>query len=75
MKKYTMPVIIEKDKDGYYVWNTRLCKTAAHRGPSARNLSQTSKTTQPCIKDRLAKGEKIKIPEMIRVTTLEVASL
>ncbi len=55
--------------------NARLCKTATHRESPARNLSQTSKTTQPCIKDRFAKGEKIEIPEMIRATTLEVASL
>lgn len=67
--KYKMPVIIEKDKDGYYA--ERPASSLLRTGSHLRNIKDAAALY---IKHGLAKDEKIEVPDMISVTTLEVSA-
>ncbi len=72
MKNFTLPVIIQKDKDGYFAFCPVLqgCYT---QGDSYEEAWENIKDAiQLHIEDRLSNGEDIPISEMISLITLEV---
>ena len=73
MKTYHFPVVIEKDKDGYYAFCPELqgCYSSGATFEEARaNLADAIRLH---VEDRIAHGEQIKVPESINLTTVEVA--
>lgn len=74
MKKYTLPIIIEKDKDGYYAACPALqgCYTQGDTYEEA--LANIKDAIALHIQDRIARGEEIEAPEFVSVATLEVAA-
>lgn len=74
MKKYTMPIIIEKDRDGYYAECPALQGCYTQGATYEEALANIRDAITLHIQDRVAKGEKIEVPEMVSVTTLEVAA-
>lgn len=73
MRKFTLPIVIEKDSDGYYVFCPVLqgCYTQGDTYEEA--LSNIEDAIRLHIEDRLASGEAIPTSEMISLATLEVA--
>ncbi len=72
MSKFTLPVIIQKDKDGYFAFCPVLqgCYT---QGDSYEEAWENIKDAiQLHIEDRLANGEDIPVNEMVSLITLEV---
>ncbi len=72
--KYVLPIIIEKDKHGYYAECPALqgCYTQGDTYEEA--LANIKDAVKLHLQDRLANGEAIDVPEMVSVTTLEVAA-
>lgn len=73
-QKYMLPIVIEKDKSGYYAECPALqgCYT---QGKSYEEVLANIKDAVILhIEDRTARGEAIEIPEMVSVATLEVAA-
>jgi len=72
MKKYSFPVVIEKDEDGWYVGlvpDLKGCHT------QARNLSELDKRLREAIKLCLAAEKKHPVPNtFIGVHQIEVAA-
>ncbi|MCR4408198.1 MAG: type II toxin-antitoxin system HicB family antitoxin [Anaerolineae bacterium] len=72
MRKFMLPIIIEKDKDGYFAFCPSLqgCYT---QGESYEEvLANIEDAIRLHIEDRLASGESIPTPEMVSLATLEV---
>jgi len=69
-----MPIIIEKDHDGYYASCPSLqgCYTQGDTYDEALNNIRDSISLH--LQDRLDRGEVISVPEFITVATLEVAA-
>lgn len=69
-----MPIVIEKDKAGYYASCPALqgCYTQGDTYEEA--LTNVKDAIKLHIQDHLARGEKIDVPEMISVSTMEVAA-
>lgn len=74
MKKYTMPIVIEKDRDGYYAACPALQGCYAQGATYEEALANIRDAISLHIQDRLASEEKIETPEMVSVTTMEVAA-
>ncbi len=74
MKKYTMPIIIEKDKYGYYAECPALQGCYTQGATYEEALANIKDAVALHIQDRRAKREKIEVPELVSVTTLEIAS-
>lgn len=74
MSKFTLPVVIEKDSEGYFAYCPPLqgCYTQGDTYEEA--LANIEDAIRLHIEDRLAKGESIPISEMISFTTLEVVA-
>ena len=74
MTKYTMPVVIEKDADGYFAQCLSLqgCYTQGDTYEEALTNIKDAITLH--VQDRLANGEAIETPDMVSVTTLEIAA-
>ena len=72
MRKFVLPVVIEKDKDGYFVFCPTLqgCYTQGDSYEEA--LNNIEDAIRLHIEDRLASGESIPTAEMISLTSLEV---
>jgi len=72
MRKFVLPVIIEKDKDGYFVFCPALqgCYTQGDSYEEA--MANIEDAIRLHIEDRLASGEPITTPEMVSLATLEV---
>lgn len=73
MKKYNFAAVIEKDETGYYAFCPELqgCYTSGATFEEARaNLADAIKLH---VEDRLANGEKIRTPDNVNLTTVEVA--
>lgn len=74
MTHYTLPVVIEKDSDGYFAQCPALqgCYT---QGDTYEEVWANIKDAVALhIQDRLAQGEPIETPEMVSVATLEIAA-
>jgi predicted RNase H-like HicB family nuclease len=72
VQKYNFPVVIEKDKDGYFAFCPALqgCYTQGESYEEAlRNIQDAIRLH---IEDRLASGEPLPTSEMVSLATLEV---
>jgi len=72
MNKFVMPIIIEKDKEGYFAFCPVLqgCYT---QGKSFEEvLDNIEDAVRLHIEDRLASGEPLPDTEMVSLATLEV---
>lgn len=74
MRKYTLPVIIEKDSDGYYAHCPALQGCYSQGETYEEALVNIKDAMSLHVQDRLARGEPIEIPEFVSVTALEVAA-
>jgi predicted RNase H-like HicB family nuclease len=74
LKKYNLPIVVEKDRHGYYAACPALqgCYTQGDTYEEA--LANIKDAIRLHIQDRMARGEKIETPEMVSVTTLEIAA-
>jgi predicted RNase H-like HicB family nuclease len=70
--KFRLPVVIEKDSDGYYAYCPSLqgCYTQGDSYEEA--LENIEDVIRLHIEDRLANNEPIPCSEMVSLTTLEV---
>jgi predicted RNase H-like HicB family nuclease len=72
MRKFTLPVVIEKDEDGYFAFCPVLqgCYTQGDSYEEAfKNISDAVRLH---VEDRLSTGEHVPTAEMVSLTTLEV---
>ncbi|HIC89297.1 MAG TPA: type II toxin-antitoxin system HicB family antitoxin [Anaerolineae bacterium] len=72
MRKFVLPVVIEKDQDGYFAFCPTLqgCYTQGDSYEEA--LANIADAIRLHIEDRLASGDPIPTAEMISLATLEV---
>ena len=73
MKSYRMSVVVEKDKDGYFVFCPELqgCYTQGDTYEEA--IENIEDAIRLHIADRLKSGEEIPLTDSISLTSLEVA--
>lgn len=74
MGKFTLPVVIEKDSDGYFAYCPSLQGCYSQGDTYEEALANIEDAMRLHIEDRLAKGETIATSEMISFTTLEVVA-
>ena len=74
MSKFVLPVVIEKDSDGYFAYCPPLQGCYSQGGTYEEALANIEDAMRLHIEDRLAKGESIATSEMISLTTLEVVA-
>jgi predicted RNase H-like HicB family nuclease len=72
LNRFTLPVIIEKDKDGYFAFCPDLQGCYTQGDSYEEVLSNIEDAIRLHIEDRLENGESIPISEMVSLTTLEV---
>ncbi len=74
MTRYTFPVVIEKDEDGYFAYCPTLqgCYTQGDTYEEA--LANIRDAIQLHIADRQASGEAIPEVEVVSLTMLEIAA-
>ena len=74
MTRYTFPVVIEKDEDGYFAYCPTLqgCYTQGDTYEEA--LANIRDAIQLHIEDRLETGESIPEVEVVSLTMLEIAA-
>ncbi|MCC7353475.1 MAG: type II toxin-antitoxin system HicB family antitoxin [Anaerolineae bacterium] len=72
MQKFTLPIVIEKDEDGYFVFCTSLQGCYSQGDSYEEALENIQDAIRLHIEDRLASGEPIPAPEMVSLATLEV---
>jgi len=72
MRKFVLPVVIEKDKEGYFAFCPALqgCYTQGDSYEEA--LTNIEDAIRLHIEDRLASGEAIPTAELVSLATLEV---
>lgn len=68
MRKYTMPIVIEKDKDGYFASCSALQGCCTQGDTYEQALANIKEAITLHIQDHLAHGEKITVPEMFRMS-------
>ncbi len=72
VKELNIPVVIEKDEDGYYAFCPTLqgCYT---QGDTYEELMENlADVIRLHIEDRLEEGEKVEVPENISLTSIKV---
>ncbi len=74
MSKFTLPVVIEKDSDGYFAYCPSLQGCYSQGDTYEETLANIEDAMRLHVEDRLAKGESIATSEMISITTLEVVA-
>ena len=74
MKNYRFPIIIEKDEDGYFASCPSLqgCFTQGETYEEA--LENIKDAIRLHLEDRLAEGEEIPQPELVSLTSIEIAA-
>jgi predicted RNase H-like HicB family nuclease len=72
MRRFVLPIVIEKDKDGYFAFCPTLqgCYTQGDSYEEA--LDNIEDAIRLHIEDRLASGESIPTGQMISLATLEI---
>ena len=73
MSLYRFPVIIEKDKDGYFSYCPALQGYYTQGDTYEEVLENTRDAIRLHIEDRIKSGEDIPQPEAVSLTSLEVA--
>lgn len=73
MQRFMLPVVVEKDKDGYFASCPVLqgCYTQGNSYEEA--IGNIEDAIRLHIEDRLASGEPVPAAEMVSLATLEVA--
>lgn len=73
MERYNLPIVIQKDEDGYYAYCPELqgCYTQGETYEEA--LANLKDAMALHIQDLLAQGETVPHPEILNIATLEVA--
>jgi predicted RNase H-like HicB family nuclease len=74
MSKFVLPVVIEKDTDGYYAYCPSLQGCYSQGDTYEEALANIEDAMRLNIEDRIAKGESVPPSEMISLTTLEVVA-
>jgi predicted RNase H-like HicB family nuclease len=74
MSKFVLPVVIEKDTDGYYAYCPSLQGCYSQGDTYEEALANIEDAMRLNIEDRIAKGESVPTSEMISLTTLEVVA-
>jgi predicted RNase H-like HicB family nuclease len=72
MSKFTLPIVIEKDGDGYYAFCPSLQGCYSQGDTYEEALANIRDAVSLHVEDRVARGENILTSEMISLTTLEV---
>jgi predicted RNase H-like HicB family nuclease len=72
MRKFVLPVVIEKDKDGYFAFCPALQGCYTQGASYEEALNNIENVIRLHIEDRLASGEPIPTTEMVSLATLEV---
>jgi predicted RNase H-like HicB family nuclease len=72
MRRFLLPIVIEKDQEGYFVFCPALqgCYTQGDSYEEA--LTNIEDAIRLHIEDRVASGESIPTAEMVSLATLEV---
>ena len=70
--KFLLPVVIEKDSDGYFAYCPALQGCYTQGDSYEEVLSHIQDAIRLHIEDRLANNEEIPTSEMVSLTTLEV---
>ncbi len=71
-RKFVLPVVIEKDKDGYFAFCPALQGCYTQGDTYEEVLGNLEDAIRLHLEDRLEKGEPILISETVSLTTLEV---
>lgn len=74
MSKFILPVVIEKDSDGYFAYCPSLQGCYSQGDTYEEVLATIEDAMRLHVEDRLAKGEEISVSEMVSFTTLEVVA-
>ncbi len=74
MNRFTLPVVLEKDSDGYFAYCPSLQGCYSQGDTYEEALANIEDVMRLHIEDRLARGEEIPVNEMISFTTLEVVA-
>jgi len=72
MNRFFLPIVIEKDKDGYFAFCPVLQGCYTQGSSYEEALANIKDAVQLHIEDRLASGEPVPNSEMISLTTLEI---
>jgi predicted RNase H-like HicB family nuclease len=72
VNRFILPVVIEKDKDGYFAFCPDLQGCYTQGDSYEEVLNNIGDAIRLHIEDRLENGEPIPISEMVSLTTLEV---
>lgn len=73
MEHYSLPIIIEKDADGYFGYCPELQGCYTQGSTYEEVLANLRDAIALHIQDRRAAGEEIDHPEILNLATLEVA--
>jgi predicted RNase H-like HicB family nuclease len=74
MERYLLPIVMEKDEDGYYVSCPSLQGCYSQGETYEEALENIRDAIRLHIEDRRDRGEEIPVPEMVSVMALEVAA-
>lgn len=74
MPSFVLPIVIEKDKDGYYVSCPSLQGCYTQGDTYEQAIANITDAMRLHIEDRLANGEPVPTAEMISLATLEIAT-
>ena len=74
MNKFVLPIVVEKDGDGYFAYCPSLQGCYSQGDTYEEALTNIGDAMRLHIEDRLVRGESIPTSEMISFTTLEVVA-
>jgi len=73
MRGYRVSVVVEKDKDGYFVFCPELQGCYSQGDTYEEALENIRDVIHLHLEDRTASGEEIPQPELVSLTSLELA--
>jgi predicted RNase H-like HicB family nuclease len=74
MERYLLPIVVERDDDGYFVSCPGLQGCCSQGDTYEEAVSNIRDAITLHIQDRLECGETVEPPSMVSVATLEVAA-
>ena len=74
MERYKLPIVVERDDDGYFVSCPALQGCYSQGETYEEAIANIRDAMTLHIQDRLAHGDSIAPPRMISVATLEIAA-
>jgi len=72
MRKFVLPIVIEKDEDGYFAFCPALQGCYSQGDTFEEALANIEDAIRLHVEDRLANGEPIPTAEMVSLATLEL---